>query len=171
MAKSFGSFIQQLWAESLGKKLNLKGMPAKPSSTPFFAVGASDQHSILQQVAEGMRDKFVIFFRSHQLENYSKTCDIKEFSSLNFLQGKSYGELICAAADGTEQALKSEGVQTAKIYYDDHSSASFGYLVMWFELLVVNIGEILELNPFDQPGVESSKKNTYAILKKKAWRN
>lgn len=160
VAKPFGSWIQQLWAESLGKK-NFN------TSTPMFAVGASDQHSILQQVSDGARDKFVIFFRSKELEDLSQTCNIHEFSSLKFLQGKKYGDLIRAAAEGTIQALTSEGVPMTQVYYPDHSARSFGYLVMWFELLVTEIGQIVKLNPFDQPGVELSKKKTYEILSRR----
>ncbi len=166
VAKPFGAWIQQLWAESLAKKTDLQGKPALSVSTPLFAVGASDQHSILQQVSDGARDKFVIFFRSTELENFSQNCQIKEFTQLKFLQGRKYGDLIKAAADGTIQALKTEGVELTEVYYPDHSAKSFGYLVMWFELLVVAIADEIKINAFDQPGVELSKKKTYEILNK-----
>lgn len=167
VAKPFRAWIQQLWAESLAKKTGLDGKTATPVSTPLFAVGASDQHSILQQVSDGSKDKFVIFFRCHELENLSQTCNISEFSSLQFLQGQPYGRLIKAAAEGTIQALTNEGVNLTQVYYKDHSAQSFGRLVMWFELLVVEIGSLIKINPFDQPGVEQSKKKTYEILNQK----
>lgn len=167
LAKPFGAWIQQLWAESLAKKIDLHGQKSLAASTPFFAVGASDQHSILQQVSDGPRDKFVIFFRSHELEKFSQKFKASEFPSLQFLESKSYGDLIKAAAEGTLQALKNEEVAVYEIYYEDHSAHSFGRLVMWFELLVVEIGNILKINPFDQPGVEMSKKKTREILNSK----
>lgn len=170
VAKPFGAWIQQLWAESLAKKTDLQGKPAPAVSTPLFAVGASDQHSILQQVSDGSRDKFVIFFRSQELENFSQVCHVKEFSHLQFLENQNYGQLIKAAAEGTIQALKTEGVELTEIYYPDHSAKSFGYLVMWFELLVAAIADEIKINAFDQPGVELSKKKTYEILNQKANR-
>ena len=66
--KDFGAWIQQLWAESLGKAKGRDGGTAKRASTPIPAVGSSDQHSILQQVIEGKNDKFLTFFRVSQNE-------------------------------------------------------------------------------------------------------
>ncbi len=164
LARPLGAWIQQLWAESLGKKLDRLGKPARQGSTPLFAVGACDQHSILQQVAEGARDKFVLFFRSQELENYDQKITIHEFHEFAYLNNKKAGDLIKAAAEGTEQALKEAGVATHRIYYPDHSAQTLGYLIMWFELLVAEIGELLNINAFDQPGVEGSKKITKEIL-------
>lgn len=167
VAKPFGPWIQQLWAESLAKKFNIHGAPTTlQGSTPLFAIGSCDQHSILQQVAEGYEDKFLIFFRSHELENYSGKIEINEFKTLNYLNNKNLGMLITAAAEGTEESLKQAGKNTHRIYYPDHSEKSFGYLVMWFECLVAKIGEKLAIDPFNQPGVEASKKITKSILSK-----
>jgi glucose-6-phosphate isomerase len=164
VAKPLGAWIQQLWAESLGKKLNRQGKPAVQGSTPLFAVGTCDQHSILQQVAEGARDKFVIFFRSPELENHAGSLPMTEFPAFSYLKNKNTGALIRAAAEGTEQALREAGVPTHRILYPDHSARTLGYLIMWFELLVGELGELLDINAFDQPGVEGSKKITKEIL-------
>mgnify|MGYP003345164890 CR=1 FL=1 len=70
--QSFGTWFQQLWAESLGKAQDLAGGKAPRVSTPMSAIGASDQHSILQQVMEGAKDKFVIFQRVRSEEHTSE---------------------------------------------------------------------------------------------------
>jgi glucose-6-phosphate isomerase len=164
--KAFGPWIQQLWAESLAKKVNLKGKKAPRASTPFFAVGASDQHSILQQVMEGTKDKFVIFFRCEELEKAKDPCVISEFEELSYLKNKTWGSLIQAAAEGTEAALKKELVPTHRIFFKDHSAHSLGHLVMWFELLVAEVAQLLQIDAFNQPGVELSKNITKEILQK-----
>jgi len=66
--KNFGSWYQQLWAESLAKTHTRSGQVAPRVSTPMSAVGAADQHSILQQVMEGAKDKFVVFMRVEESE-------------------------------------------------------------------------------------------------------
>lgn len=164
VAKTLGPWIQQLWAESLAKRLDRAGKIAGPASTPFFAVGSNDQHSILQQLVEGARDKLVLFFRSQELENDAHPIPLKEFKGFEYLSGKNYGRVIAAAAAGTEQALKDEGVATLSYSYTDHSAESMGFFIMWFELVVATLGEMMNINAFDQPGVEGSKKITKEIL-------
>lgn len=164
--KPFGAWIQQLWAESLGKKLDRRGQKVPSSSTPLFVVGSNDQHSILQQLEEGNRDKFVLFFRSEELESASHPIPSVEFSAFPYLKGKKFGSVIAACAAGTEQALQSAGVPTMNIAYPDHSAYTMGFLVMWFELLVATLGEMMDIDAFNQPGVEGSKRITREILGK-----
>lgn len=155
---SLGGWIQQLWAESLGKKVNLQGQLAPFVSTPMYSIGASDQHSILQQVMEGRRDKFVVFFRFEKNEA-GKTILIKpQFKETQSLAGKTMGTLLGVEADATEQSLRESGVSTLAYSTKVVDEKSLGYLFMFFQLAVAAIGEALQINAFDQPGVELGKR-------------
>ncbi len=156
--REFGFWVQQLWAESLGKARNRAGEAAPRVSTPIPAVGSSDQHSILQQVMEGTPDKFIWFFRVRQSENGSPVLEKNLFDGQSLMAGKSMGRLFGAMADATRQALESRGVQSLTLTSEQLDERSMGALFMLLELVVGAIGEALNINAFDQPGVELGKK-------------
>jgi glucose-6-phosphate isomerase len=156
--KNFGGWFQQLWAESLGKARDRLGPQAPRTSTPMWAVGASDQHSILQQVMEGARDKFVIFLRNEEAESGSQRLLKNQFSETASLCGHTMGDLLRAEALATEEALTSNGVSTLTLKTKVLDEQSLGYLFMFFELVVAGLGEYLNINAFDQPGVELGKR-------------
>lgn len=156
--REFGLWYQQLWAESLGKAKDRQGGAASRASTPLSAVGSSDQHSILQQVMEGSRDKFLWFLRVKESENSSAVLEKCLFEESNLMLGKSMGELFGAMADATREALVSQGVQSLTLTTERLDERSMGALFMLFEMVVGALGEALDINAFDQPGVELGKK-------------
>lgn len=156
--RDFGLWTQQLWAESLGKKVDRKGRPAPRASTPIAAVGSSDQHSILQQVMEGPRDKFLWFFRVDQSEQAGPELERNLFDCQQLMGGKGMGQLFAAMAEATREALRKEGVQSLTLRTARLDEASMGALFMLLELVTGAIGEALDINAFDQPGVELGKK-------------
>lgn len=156
--RSFGGWLSQLWAESLAKK------DAHRVSTPMMSIGACDQHSLLQQVMEGAKDKWVVFFRFLDCESDKIKLERSEFPSQNFLQKKSLGEVLAAEAVGTERALHLQQISTMSLMVDEVSPRSVGYLFMFFMLVVAGLGEQLGLNAFDQPGVELGKRLAKEIL-------
>lgn len=163
----FGSWLQQLWAESLGKKYDRNGAPAAKFSTPFIAIGSCDQHSILQQVADGPKDKFVCFFdfKSVQHSKYSVTNVL--FKEIEFMNGRQYGELITSQSKATYEALKQKGVSCELFAVDDtDKDITLGYLFMFFQLVVATLGEFNNINAFDQPGVALGKEISLRMLKK-----
>ena len=158
----FGAWLQQLWAESLGKKLDLGGRPAPGFSTPMSAIGACDQHSILQQVAHGTKkNKFVCFFNFKSAEQSEYKIKHVAFGNIDFAVGKNYGELISNQVMATEEALKQNGVSTYSFKVnDENKSYSVGYLFMYFQMIVATLGVHENINPFDQPGVALGKELT-----------
>lgn len=156
--KNFGSWFQQLWAESLGKSSSRLGGPAPRASTPMWAVGASDQHSILQQVMEGARDKFVVFFRVEEAEGGSQRLHRSQFKETQDLQGHTMGELLRVEALATQEALSQNGISTMTLKTKVLDEQTLGYLFMFWELVVAGLGEYLQINAFDQPGVELGKR-------------
>lgn len=155
--KSFGAWWQQLWAESLAKKVNRKNHPADRASTPVPLVGATDQHSILQQVMEGARDKFVIFLRVEQAEAGELLLKNPEMTETQSLKGKTLGRLLAAEAQATQQALEQVGISNLTLQVPRLREENLAFLLMYFQLLVMALGEALDINTFDQPGVELGK--------------
>ncbi len=164
--KYFGLWIEQLWAESLGKKHDRSMEPAPRASTPISLVGANDQHSVLQQVAEGAKDKFVTFVRVRESENYGPKLKSNLFKGEDFVMGKNMGELLAAEAEATQKALYEAGVPSLSLEVDAINSVSMGALFMLFELVVGALGEAHNINAFDQPGVELGKRLAKNILLK-----
>jgi glucose-6-phosphate isomerase len=163
-AQSLGAWLQQLWAESLAKTVTTKGVPAPRVSTPMIAIGPRDQHSILQQVMDGARDKFVVFVRFHSLESKGDQLKAPRFRGQEFLQGHSLGHLIAAQAQGTEQALRSRGVSTLALSMEAHDEGCLGYFFMLWEMVVAGLARSLDINAFDQPSVELGKRLAKEIL-------
>lgn len=162
----FGAWLQQLWAESLGKKQDVDGKPAVGFSTPITAIGACDQHSILQQVAHGT-DKIrqVSFYSFNSAEKSQFTVKNNSFAGLDFINGRNYGDLISCQAKATEEALKQNGVSTHFFNInDENKSYTTGYLFMYFQLVVAVLGLHENINPFDQPGVTLGKDLTLKKL-------
>ena len=163
----FGGWLQQLWAESLGKKTNRLGQKAPDFSTPMFATGASDQHSILQQVAHGTKNKFVSFYSFTSAEKSQHIIQSNVFPEIQFMNQRAYGDLIHNQARATEKALILNDVSTAFFHIDDtNKSKTLGYLFMYFQLIVGTLGEHENINAFDQPGVTLGKDLTLGLLKK-----
>ena len=162
--REFGLWTQQLWAESLGKAKSRDGGPAKRASTPLPAVGSSDQHSILQQVMEGAHDKFLTFFRVLQSEGEGPELEKNLFDCQTVMMGKTMGQLFAAEATATRSALEKQGIQSQTLTTEKLDERSMGALFMLLELVVGTIGEALEINAFDQPGVELGKKLARGLL-------
>ncbi|XGC81474.1 glucose-6-phosphate isomerase [Bdellovibrio bacteriovorus] len=164
--KNFGSWFQQLWAESLGKKVGRDGGAATRASTPMWAVGASDQHSILQQVMEGAKDKFVMFMRVEESEMGSQKLAKSQFKETADLEGRTMGELLKAEALATQEALAENGISTMTLKTKVLDEQTLGYMFMFWELVVAGMGEYMKIDAFDQPGVELGKRLAKAKLKK-----
>ncbi len=163
--KNFGNWYQQLWAESLAKVLTKSGQPAPRVSTPMSAVGASDQHSILQQVMEGAKDKFVVFLRVEESEAGSQKIKETHFFETADLKGRTMGELLRAEALATQEALNKNGVSTMSLKTKFLDEETLGYLFMYWQLVVAGLGEYLKIDAFNQPGVELGKILAKAKLK------
>lgn len=154
----FGSWLQQLWAESLAKLKNRNGEKAPLVSTPFVAIGSTDQHSLLQQMMEGAQDKFIAVFkfasmtRAHQYQ-------IREphFEETKVLAGKCLGDLICKQAEATSEALSAAGNPVMLIEVSELEDDAIGFQLMLWMMVVGVLGEALDINAFDQPGVELGK--------------
>ena len=163
--RDLSEWYAQLWAESLGKKTSKDGSVVEMGSTPVKALGVIDQHSQLQLYMEGPHDKVIRFIR---IEEFMNEVEIpkafSEYSAVNYLGGHSLNELICAEQKGTELALTKHSRPNCTVVLEKVTPFTIGALMYMMEVETAFIGQLFHIDPFDQPGVEESKKITYALL-------
>lgn len=150
-----GSWFVQLWGESLGK--DGKGF------TPIAAVGATDQHSILQLLRDGPDDKVTFFLTVDRVEDEVKIPrgplkpDRKVYPAFQILEGHSLHELIQIEQRATSLVLTKQARPHVTIRLDALDERSLGALYFAFSTLTAFTGTLWGVNPFDQPGVEEAK--------------
>ena len=174
--KSTADWYCQLLAESTGKKysrmikkgidrkeewLQDKGLIVNVGRTPVSSRGTNDLHSIQQNNIEGENDKVVTFIR---IQNFKNDIAIPESSDL--LSGKSYSRLLSLAQEATEWALVQQQRPNCAIIMPEISAYTWGGLIFFFEMATAFEGELLNINAFDQPGVEGYKNYMYFKLGK-----
>ena len=155
--RDFNRWFVQLWAESLGKK-NING--TRQGLTPISLIGPDDQHSFLQLIMEGPRDKTVTFFKIDNLKDTSSIEYEKKFGcfDLDYLNNKSFNELINLQADSTYEAILQEGdIPCDKITVTNIDEENIAKLMYRFFILTSCVGSFMQINTYDQPGVELGK--------------
>jgi glucose-6-phosphate isomerase len=155
----------QLWGESLGKAVDRHGERVEVGLTPIKALGVVDQHSQLQLYAEGPRDKHIVFVEVDQFPNDVAIPKVDGFpDSLAHLAGKNLSDLLEAELVGTRRALVEAQRPTSRYRFDTISPRAVGAFIMNWELVTAWMGELLDINAFDQPGVELGKKIAHGLL-------
>lgn len=163
--RTFAAWFQQLWAESLGKAVDRAGKVVNAGPTPVPALGATDQHSLLQLLMEGPRDKVVLFLGVGGEDDPVRIPAIRqEFPALSYLGGHSLAELLATERLSTMEALRQQGRPSMSVEVSDLSPRALGELFMLFQIATVFAGSLYGVNPLDQPGVELSKQLTYGLL-------
>jgi len=155
----------QLWGESLGK---IDSAGSSVGMTPIGLIGAVDQHSFLQLAIEGPKDKTVTFINIDDFENDLTIPDVslKHIEKTDFINGKTFNELINAQCDATRQSLIDNGVPTDGITISKIDEENIGEMIIYYELLTSLVGSMLKINTYDQPGVELGKTILYDNLNK-----
>lgn len=142
----------QLYGESLGK-INKDGQSV--GFTPHPARGVSDQHSQLQLFKEGPNDKCYIFLKPKN-DTHIKIPTITE-ESLSYLSNISFNELMGAEFNATKQSLVESDRPLVEISLDKVDEYHLGALFMLFQITTSYLGFMMNVNTYDQPGVERSK--------------
>lgn len=153
----FNKWYVQLWGESLGK-INKKGQ--RVGLTPIGLLGSIDQHSFLQLLIEGPRDKTVTFIKVKNFENSLTIPGISlpHLEKTDFVNGFSFNELINAQCDATRESVVRSGIEVDEIVLEKLNEESVGELLSYYELLTSALGALFEINTYNQPGVEIGKK-------------
>lgn len=155
-------WFKQLYGESEGK--DGKGL------FPASAVFSTDLHSMGQYIQEGERLMFetAVVFSKPKTEAVIGT-EESNADGLNFLAGKTMAYVNRKAFEGTVLAHVDGGVPNVVLEVDEMDAYNFGYLVYFFEKACAISGYTLGVNPFNQPGVESYKRNMFALLGKPGY--
>ncbi len=155
--KHFNAWYVQLWGESLGK---IDAYGKKVSLTPIGLIGSIDQHSFLQLITQGIMDKTITFLSLNQAK-YTKPkipkISLPHLESTNFVNNTSFAKLLGMQQLATMQTIQNEGIPTDHIEISELCEQSVGRLIIYFELLTSVVGAILNINTYNQPGVEFGK--------------
>jgi len=158
----------QLWAESLGKLHDNNGKTVRTGQTPVKALGVTDQHSLLQLYVEGPLDKVIIFLtveeHSAEFEIPHNPCSAETEETGSYLVGHTLGGLLKAECRATAYALAQSGQLNMTVTLPVLSAFTMGQLLYFFELQTALAGILQNIDPFNQPGVEQSKRATFALL-------
>ena len=157
----FSEWWKQLYGESEGKE----GKGLFPASVEFTA----DLHSMGQYIQQGERLMFETVVKFAPKGEFAIPDDPANVDGLNFLSGKPLAFVAEQAMRGTILAHVDGGVPNVLIELPAISPLSVGYLIYFFEYVCGLSGYLLEVNPFDQPGVEAYKKNMFALLGKPGY--
>jgi len=161
--EEFNKWFVQLWGESLGK-IDVNG--TKQSFTPIGLIGPVDQHSFLQLIVEGKRDKFITFIKVSELEKNMTipAATLEGFDDLDYIDGFIFSELLNRQADATIESIENLGnIPYDVIVINKVDEECIAKLMMSFMLLTSVVGQFVQINTYDQPGVEDGK----AILKRR----
>ena len=152
--KAFNEWYIQLWAESLGKRRGYKRM----GLTPVGLVGSADQHSFLQLIMDGPKDKSVTFLKvAAKNEITVPDINLEFLNSCDFTNNLSVSFIQNSQSTATLQALKSENISVDEITLSRLDEWHAGALIYYYELLTSACGVMLGVNTYDQPGVELGK--------------
>ncbi|GAB4245004.1 MAG: glucose-6-phosphate isomerase [Thermoleophilia bacterium] len=163
--RDVADWYRQLWAESLGKAVDRGGAAVHAGMTPVKALGATDQHSQVQLYAEGPDDKLITFLR---VRHFGSEITIPNahpnVPALSYLAGHTMAELMNAEQKATAWALARRGRPSVTIELPSVNPGALGQLYFLLEVTTAIMGELYDINAFDQPGVELGKEATYALM-------
>ena len=158
----FAEWWKQLFGESEGK--DNKGI--FPAACDF----TTDLHSMGQWIQEGERSIFETVISIEEPENKLLfPHDEENLDGLNFLEGKRIDDVNKMAELGTRLAHVDGGVPNIRISVPCLNAYYIGQLIYFFEIACGISGNLLQVNPFNQPGVEAYKKNMFALLNKPGY--
>ncbi|MFA7070470.1 MAG: glucose-6-phosphate isomerase [Sulfurimonas sp.] len=161
--EGFNEWYIQLWGESLGK---VDVNKTRQGLTPIGIIGPIDQHSFLQLIIEGKRDKTITVIKVDDFLSNLKIPKVKlqGLEELDYIDELEFNYLINTQADATIEAIEStQDIPCDVITIDSVDEQSIAKLMFEYELLTSLCAKFMYIDAYDQPGVESGK----VILKKK----
>jgi glucose-6-phosphate isomerase len=163
-------WFRQLWAESLGKARNRAGELVNTGQTPVAALGTTDQHSQVQLYMEGPNDKVFTFWGVEKFDNPGRIPKVKTgMAAFDYLGGQNLAKLLNAERMATEAALTASQRPNCTILLDRVDAVHVGAFLQLMEFETAFMGELLNINAFDQEGVELGKKFTFGLMGRKGY--
>jgi len=161
--EGFNKWYIQLWGESLGK---IDINETRQGLTPIGIIGPIDQHSFLQLIIEGRRDKTVTVIKVENFDNDLEipSVTLEGLEELDYLNGLKFSSLINKQADATIESINAvKDIPCDVIMIDGVCESAIAGLMYEYKLLTSLCAKFMYINAYDQPGVENGK----IILKKK----
>ena len=156
-------YLTEWWKQLYGESEGKEGKGIFPAGVNF----TSDLHSMGQYIQDGQRFLFeTVLSVEKPNKNLEIPFDENDLDGLNYIAGKRMNEVNKMAELGTTLAHIEGGVPNIEIEIPEVSEFYLGQLIYFFEMACALSGYILDVNPFDQPGVEAYKKNMFALLGK-----
>ncbi|PKP39468.1 MAG: glucose-6-phosphate isomerase [Bacteroidetes bacterium HGW-Bacteroidetes-15] len=159
-------FLAEWWKQLYGESEGKENKGIFPTSVDF----TTDLHSLGQYIQEGERFLFeTVISVQKSKHNLAIPDDSENLDELNYIAGKKLSDVNRMAQLGTTLAHLDGRVPNMEIQIPEISEYWLGYLIYFFEKACAISGYTLDVNPFDQPGVEAYKKNMFALLGKKGY--
>ena len=163
-------WFRQLWAESLGKASNRAGVTVNTGQTPIAALGTTDQHSQVQLYIEGPNDKVFTFWAVEKFPDVGRIPKERlNLPAFDYLAGQSLSKLIDAERRATAAAMIEAGRPNCTFTLQKVDEEHLGAFLQLMEFETAFMGELLEINAFDQEGVELGKKFTFGLMGRKGY--
>ena len=149
-----------------GKRMGRSPGTPRGGRTPIAALGTTDMHAQTQQHMEGGNIRVLTFVTAtvDESQDIRLSNPFRGNSPASHLGGKKMSSLMAAALAANEEALARAGRPSCRIEMDGLNEKSLGALLLFFESSVAYEGELLNINAFDQPGVEAYKTRMKALL-------
>src|SRR6266516_4147097 len=151
----FAKYLQQLVMESLGKEKDLDGKIVHQGIAVYGNKGSTDQHAYLQQLRDGVLNFFVTFIEVRK-DRHGKQLEVED--------GITSGDYLEGFLRGTRSALYENGRESITISIPDVNAFNLGALIALYERAVGFYGSLINVNAYDQPGVEAGKKAATRLL-------
>jgi glucose-6-phosphate isomerase len=158
------NFIAEWWKQLFGESEGKENKGIFPASASF----TTDLHSLGQYLQQGERSIFETAIIVNNTCSNSTLIPVNnnDFDKLNYIAGKSVEFVNSKAAEGTLLAHLEGGIPNIRIKIENIDEYNLGFLLYFFEIACGISGYMLDINPFDQPGVEKYKHNMHKLLKK-----
>ncbi len=163
-------WFRQLWAESLGKKFDRQGKVIHVGQTPIAALGTTDQHSQVQLYMEGPNDKTFTFWTVKKSADPGRIPKTKTgLEAMDYLPGQTLAKLLDVEQRATAAALTESSRPNSTFTLDRMDAEHLGAFLQLLEFETAFCGELLDINAFDQPGVELGKRFTFSMMGRKGF--
>ncbi len=166
---SLADWYRQLWAESLGKRVDLQGREVFAGPTPIKALGTTDQHSQVQLYREGPNDKVFGFVEVARWDRDVPIPGSLKVDAISYLHGHTLGQLIAAEKRATEYALVESERPNFTITLPRLNAHHVGAFIQLWEVITAYAGLLLNINAYDQPAVETGKVATFGLMGRAAF--
>jgi len=163
--KDLADWYRQLWAESLGKAVDLTGAEVHVGPTPVKALGTTDQHSQVQLYREGPNDKLFTFLQVNNFEPDIRIGPAPDCApELGYLAGADMSKLLNSEKKATEYALLQNQRPCMTVVFDKVNAYTVGQFIYLYEVTTSIAGALFGINTYDQPAVELGKEATFALM-------